>query len=105
MKVTYNNGVWTIDTATRSVDLTSNEVSILVKEYMKHGLRASIIDRLHEADGDTIDIERYPYDFDELVDEVYTDLEEDIDNDEYPNDDDIDDKIADVAQFYEMELD
>ena len=105
MKITENNGIWTIESTTRSIDLTANEVSLLVNQFMKHGLRDSIIYRLHEADGDTIDLEKYPYTFEELVDEIFTDLEDEVDYGNYPDDDDIDEKIADTASFYEMELD
>lgn len=104
MKITENNGIWTIESATRIVDLTANEVSLLVNQFMKHGLRESIEYRLREADGDTIDLEKYPYSFEELVDEIYVDLEDEVDYGNFPNDDDIDDKIEEVASFYEMEL-
>lgn len=105
MKITRNdNGTWTIESATRIVDLTANEVSLLVNQFMKHGLRESIEYRLRKADGDTIDLEKYPYSFEELVDEIYVDLEDEVDYGNFPNDDNIDDKIEEVASFYEMEL-
>ena len=105
MKITRNdNGIWTLERENGTVDLTANEVSLLVNQFMKHGLRESIIDRLHEADGDTIDLEKYPYTFDELVDEVFVELEDEVDYGNYPDEDDIDEKIADTASFYEMEL-
>ena len=105
MKITENEGIWTIKTETRSVDLTANEVSMLVNQFMKHGLRESIEYRLREADGDTIDLGKYPYSFEELVDEIYVDLEDEVDYGNYPDDEDIDGKIEEVASFYEMELD
>lgn len=105
MKITRNdNGTWTIESATRTIDLTTNEVCLLTNQFMKHSLRESIEYRLREADGDTIDLEKYPYSFEELVDEIYVDLEDEVDYGNFPNDDDIDDKIEEVASFYEMEL-
>ena len=105
MKIIHNdNGIWTIESETRSIDLTANEVSLLVNQFMKHGLRESIEYRLNERNGDDINLEAYPYSYDELVDEIFTDLEEKIDYGEYPDDEDIDSGIDSVAQFYEMEL-
>lgn len=107
MNITFNKdaGIYTLDRGTGTVDLTVNEVSLLVNQFMKNGLRESIEYRLHEADGDTIDLEKYPYSFEELIDEIYVDLEDEVDYGNYPDDDDIDNKIEEVASFYEMELD
>ena len=106
MKISLNKtaGIYTIDRGTGTVDLTVNEVSLLVNRFMRDGLRESIEYRLREADGDTIDVSRYPYSFEELIDEIFTDLEDEIDCGNYPDDEDIDDKIECLASFYEMEI-
>lgn len=93
-----------IDTSTYQMIVPHSEMSLLVNQYMKDSLRQSIEYELHEADGDTIDLERYPYSFEELVDEIFVDLEDEIDCGNYPSDDDVKEKIADTANFYEMEL-
>ena len=89
---------------TYTMTIPHHDMSLLVNIYMKNSLRDSIIYELHEADGDTIDLERYPHGFDELVDEIFMDLEDEVDYGNLPTDDDIKDKIADVANYYEMEL-
>lgn len=93
-----------IKTGTYTMTIEHNVMSILMNRYMKDSLRDSIEYELREADGDTIDLERYPYSFEELVDEVFVDLEDEIDFGNPPTDDDIKNKIAEVASFYEMEL-
>ena len=94
-----------IKTDTYTMTIEHNVMSLLMNRYMKDSLRDSIEYELHEADGDTINLERYPYSFEELVDEVFVDLEDEIDYGNPPTDDDIKDKIQEVASFYEMELD
>ena len=106
MKLIRNeNGTYTFERENGSLDLTANELSLLMNQYLKMSLRDSIIYRLHEADGDTLSLEKYPYSFDELVDEIYIDLEDEVDYGNLPDDEDIDAKIEEVASFYEMELD
>lgn len=108
MKISYNdNGIWTIDRDTGTVDLTSNEVSLLVNQFMKHGLRESIEYACRELDGDTIDLNKLPegLDFEDFVTEVFLALEDEVDYGNYPNDDDINEKIQDTAYYYDMECD
>lgn len=99
-----NNGTYTLVRDIGSVDLTANEVSFLMNQYMKYGLRERIESIMHEADGDFIDLSKAPYGFDDLVEEVYVDLEDEIDYGNYPSDDDISDKIQDVCDFYDMTI-
>ena len=103
--ITRNEYGYEIKASTYSMIVPHNDMSLLVNTYMKDKLRESIIYELHEADGDTIDLEKYPDSFDELVDEVFVDLSDKIDNEgSFPNDDDIRNKIADVADYYEMDI-
>ena len=97
-----NNGTYTLVRDIGSVDRTANEVSFLMNQYMKYGLRERIESIMHEADGDSIDLSKAPHGFDDLVEEVYVDLEDEIDYGNYPSDDDISDKIQDVCDFYYM---
>ena len=107
MKITLNKeaNVYTIERENGTVDLTTNEVSLLVNQFMKHGLRESIEYLCREMDGDTIDLDKAPYGFNEFVEEIYCDLEDEIDYGNYYSDDDIKDKIQDTADFYEMTID
>lgn len=107
MKITFNKeaNTYTIDRGTGTVDLTVNEVSLLVNQFMKNGLRDSIEYLCREMDGDTIDLNKAPYGFSDFVAEVYCDLENEVDYGNYPSDDDIKDNIQDTASFYEMTID
>ena len=103
MNISYANGSYTLSREDgTSFTLTANEVSLLSNQMQKHGLRERIEDQLREADGDTISLEKYPYSFEELVDEIYLDLEDEIDYGNSVSEEDIDDKIIDTADFYEM---
>ena len=93
-----------IKSSTYSTIIPHNDVSLLLNVYMKDSLRDSIEYELREADGDTIDLEKYPYSFEELVDEIYVDLEDEVDFGNPPTDKDIKDMIQGVASFYEMEI-
>ena len=106
MKIIRNgNGIWTLERENGTVNLTSNEVSLLVNQFMKHGLRESIIYLCHELDGDTIDLNKAPNGFDDFVEEVYCDLEDDVDYGDYPSEEYIKEKIQDTANYYDMEYD
>ena len=106
MKLTRNeNNTYTLERENGTIDLTMNEVSFIVNQSNKIGLRDTIEDLCREMDGDTIDLERYPYTFEEFIDEIFVDLEDEIDFGNFPSEEDIKDKIQDTANFYEMELD
>lgn len=89
---------------TYQITIPHRDMSLLVNIYMKDSLRNSIEYELREADGDTIDLERYPHSFEELVDEIFVDLENEIDYGNLPTDEDIQEKIADIAGYYDMDL-
>ena len=106
MKLIRNdNGTFTFERENGTIDLTATELSLIVNQFNKYGLRDSIEYLVKEMDGDTIDMARYPYTYDEFIDEIFTDLEDEIDYGNMPDDDDIREKIHDTANFYEMELD
>lgn len=98
-----DNGIYQISRDNGdSFELTANEVSLLCNQMNKHDLRFRIEDSLREMDGDTISLEKYPYTFEELIDEIYVDLEDEVDYGNSVSDDDIEEKILDTADFYEM---
>lgn len=106
MKITRNdNGIWTLERENGTVDLTANEVSLLVNQFMKHGLRESITYLCHELDGDTIDLRKAPDGVDDFIEEVFCDLEDDVDYGDYPSEEYIREKIQDTANYYDMEYD
>lgn len=82
--------------------LTANEVSLLAVQMAKDTLRESIEYRVKEAESDWLDMSRYPYTREEFIDEIFTDLEDEIDCGNPVDDDDIDEKISDMADFYDM---
>ena len=102
-----SNGTWTIDSETRTVDLTTNEVCLLTNQFLKYSLRQSIECLCHELDGDYIDLRKLPdgLDFDDFVTEVYLCLEDDVDYGDYPSEEYIKEKIQDTANDYDMEYD
>ena len=105
MKLTRNeNNTYTLERENGTLDLTANEVSFILNQANKIGLRDRIEDLCREMDGDTIDLERYPYTFEEFIDEIFVDLEDEIDFGNIPSEEDIKDTIHDTANFYDMEL-
>lgn len=105
MTITHTDGIWTLDRDTGTVDLTANEVSLLVNQFLKHGLRQSITYLCQEMDEDYIDLRKLPegLDFEDFVTEVFLELEDDVDYGDYPNEDYIREKIQDTADYYDME--
>lgn len=86
--------------------LTANEMSFLFNQFAKIGLRDSIGYMVDKLNGDQIDIERYPDgDREDFIDEVFTDLVDEVDYGNMPDDDDIEEKIIDTASYYDMCID
>lgn len=104
MDITRSNGTYTLKKDGQSFTVTMEEARAFVNQFMKAGLLETIKDTAKELDGDTIDLERYPYSFDEFVDEVFTDMADDIDNGIYPDEEAVRNKIEDTASFYEMTI-
>lgn len=102
MDIARNNGTYTLKKDGQSFTITMAEASAFVNQFVKAGLRESVKSMLRDLDGDRIELARYPETFDELVDEITTDLEDEIDNGNFPNDEDIENKISDVCSFYDM---
>ena len=84
--------------------LTANQMSFLYDQYTKITLRDSIEYAVDELvrDGE-LDLDKYPDGGrEDFIDEVYAELENDIDCGEMPDDEDIECKIRDEATFYDM---
>ena len=88
------------------IALTANEMSFLFNQFAKIGLRDSIGYKVDELNGDQIDLEQYPDgDREAFIDEIFTDLEDEVDYGNMPDDDDIEEKILDTADYYGMLID
>lgn len=92
-----------MDDTGSTIILSANQMSFLFNQFAKIGLRDSIGYKLDELNGDMIDIEKYPDgDREDFIDEVFTDLEDEVDYGNMPDDDTIEEKILDVAGYYSM---
>ena len=105
MELVKNENTFTFKSENRSIELTGTELSFLMNQFSKYNLRESIEYFVREMDGDTISIEKSPYGFNDFVGEIYTDLEDEIDYGNFPSDEDIQDKITDTADYYDMCID
>ena len=89
-----------------TIILSDNQMSFLFNQYAKIGLRDSIGYKVDELNGDQIDLERYPDGGrEDFIDEIFTDLEDEVDYGNMPDDDDIEEKIIDTASYYDMCID
>ena len=80
--------------------LTCAEAGLLVNFIGKEGLRASIDERLEIAELDWLDISKYEGTRDEFMQEIFDELEDEIDYGNSVSDDEIDERICDTAAFY-----
>lgn len=80
--------------------LTCAEAGLLVNFIGKEGLRANIDERLEIAELDWLDISKYEGTRDEFMQEIFDELEEEIDYGNSVSDDEIDERICDTAAFY-----
>lgn len=86
-----------------SVELQCNEVSLLVNFFGKEGLRSQIgecLDFAVEENG--LDLDKYEGTREEFIEEIFVDFEDEVDCGNSVDDSDIDDKIRDLADFYEL---
>ena len=85
------------------VVLTCAEAGLLVIFIGKENLRININDRLEEAECDWLDINKYNGTREEFINEIFEDLEEEIDYGNSVSDDYIDEHINDLGCFYGLE--
>ena len=86
-----------------SVLLTCAEAGLLVNFIGKEGLRDQIDDRLQIAQWDWLDIDKYPGTRDECIQEIFEQLEDEIDYGNSVSDDEIDERIDDIGMYYNLE--
>ena len=101
MKITKNGANYLIakDDGTNVV-LTCMEAGLLVNFIGKENLRAQIEDRVEEAESDWLDLTNYEGTRDEFIQEIFAELEDEIDYGNSVSDDWIDERIGDLANFY-----
>lgn len=97
-----NENTVELSTETRTVFLSSAELSAINRFSVLDSLRTNINYVVNDMiDDESIDINDYPYSKEELIDEIYVDFEDKIDNDEpFPSDNDIYDSVIDLIDFY-----
>lgn len=86
-----------------TVELTMLEVSLLVNQVGRDGLRAQISDRVDNAIEDNgLNLEKYNGTREEFEDEIFEEFEDEIDYGNSVSDDDIDEAICDLGSSYDM---
>lgn len=76
------------------------EVGLLINFVGKENLRAQIEDRVSDAESDWLDLTQYEGTREEFMQEIFDELEDEIDYGNSVSDDCIDERIADLANFY-----
>lgn len=94
-----------VDTTTRTINVTTDELNALLKFSLHERLRNEVVYVVdHMIEDCDLDMDDYPYSKDELIDEIYIDFEDKLDADEipFPADDDVYDAVIDLIDFYTM---
>lgn len=85
------------------VELTCNEVSLLVNYVGKEGLRAQIADRVDNAiDDEGLNLDKYNGTREEFEEEIFVELEDEIDFGNSVSDEWVDERIRDTASYYDL---
>lgn len=85
------------------VILTCSEAGILVNFIGKEGLRSQIDDRTTIAELDWLDLSKYNGSREEFIQEIFEELEDEIDYGNSVSDDEIDERIGDLGTYYNLE--
>ena len=85
------------------VVLSIAEAGLLVNFIGKENLRSQIEDRLAEAESDWLDMTKYEGSRDEFIQEIFEELEDEIDYGNSVSDEWIDERIGDLAMCYGLE--
>lgn len=85
------------------VVLSCNEAGLLVNFIGKENLRINIDARLEEAECDWLDLSDYDGTRDDFIQEIFDDLEDEIDYGNSVSDELIDERINDLGTFYNLE--
>ena len=86
-----------------TVVLTCNETSLLLNYVRRENLRDLIDDQVDSAEADWLDLSKYEYGRDDFIQEIFDALVDEIDYGNPVTDEQVDDQIADLAQFYGLE--
>lgn len=86
------------------VVLSINEACLLINFIGKENLRVQIEERTDEAESDWLDLSKYNGTRDEFIQEIYEELEEEIDYGNSVSEEYIDERISDLACFYGLEM-
>lgn len=94
----------------QTIALTFSDAGIIKENLLKNELRSAITNILNDEIGNGyIDMNKHEYSREDFEEEIYTDLEEEIEYGDYSalcNDGElIREKITDLANFYELEPD
>ena len=87
-----------------TVTLSAYEAGLIVLFIRKENLRDLIIDVAESNSGDAWDMEKAPNGFDSFIDEIFEELEDEIDYGNSVSEDEVYDKIVDLATIYDMML-
>lgn len=82
------------------VVLSCFEAGLLVNFIGKENLRSQIEDRVSEAEADWLDLSNYEGTREDFMQEIFDELEDEIDYGNSVSDDFIDERINDLASFY-----
>lgn len=85
------------------VILSAAEAGLLVNFIGKENLRTQIDERTDDAESDWLDLTKYNGTRAEFIQEIFEELEDEIDYGNSVSDDYIDERIADLATFYNLE--
>lgn len=86
-----------------NVILSCSEAGLLVNFIGKENLRAQIDDRIDEAECDYLDLSRYDGTRKDFAQEIFDELEDEIDYGNSISDEYIDERISDLAAIYNLE--
>ena len=107
MEIKRNENNYTIERNDgTSVELTFNEVSLLVNFFGKEGLRSQIgecLDFAVEENG--LDLDKYEGTREEFIEEIFVELEDEVDCGNSVSDEWVDDRIRDTADYYGLYTD
>ena len=84
-----------------SVILTCAEAGLLVNFIGKENLKIQIADRVEEAKNDWLDLSEY--NTDDFIQEIFDELEDEIDYGNSVSEEYIDERISDLGRFYGFE--
>ena len=86
-----------------SVILTCIEADLLVTFIRKDNLRYMIDDMVDNAEADWLDLSKYEFTRDDFIQEIFDNLEEEIDYGNPVTEEQVEEQINDLGTFYKLE--